>query len=156
MKISCLEDKSVVHRLSSLGICNAFHTACSMPGATLSGLHVSPHVIPTAPPQIVVRVGAINTLQRKKPASRVLAQATELQVQYRAEDWDGGSDPKMLSCCAPVRNRASRAESSRNRAHPEPPGASHCHPCLHAVWRSEKLKAQEGAQCHHLRRFGEI
>lgn len=113
--------------------------------------HLSPCVIPTAPPQS--SMGAISTFQRKKPGSRVLVQAVEHWVQCTAEDLDGGSsDPKMLPCCALVRNRPSRAESSRNRAHPEPLGASHCHQGLHAEWRNQRLRAQEGAQCHHLGR----
>lgn len=57
----------------------------------------------------------------------MLARAAELQVQSTAEGLGGGSDPKMLSCCVPMRNRPSRAESSRNRAHTEPLGTSHCH-----------------------------
>lgn len=132
-RFPCLGQKSTVHRLPSLPYHLQYarrHSEC----------HLSLCIILIAPPQS--SMGAISTLQRKKPGSKVLAQAAELRVQCTAEDLDGGSDPKMLSCCALVRNRPRRAESSRNRAHPEPLGASHCHQGSNAVWKNQRLRAQ--------------
>lgn len=116
---------------------------CCVPGATRSDFVCYLMQFPQDPHGVVARVSFLLCREGNQgagPSSRTVDAKHSGSLR-----WGLGSPNPPLLCSS--EKQTSRAGSSRTLTCPEP---SHRPQGLREVRRKEKLRAEEGAQCHHL------